>query len=141
LAAALVTAGKIVKIGPALLNLVPRPLLELATARSLRRDEIRGSGGYVLLRELVPAMRYDFNVVAEMDGKAQSFRGVSTKILLLGGSRRPAYLKNSLATLKQVLPNARRKELAGLDHSGPWNFDRGGNPELVAQTLCGFFME
>jgi pimeloyl-ACP methyl ester carboxylesterase len=141
LAAALVTVNQIVKLAPAPLNLVPRPLLELATTILLRRDERKGAGKYASLRELIPSMRYDFKVVAEMDGKIQSFRAVKTEILLLGGARSPAYLKNALAALEQVLPNAQRNELPGLDHSGPWNSDRGGNPELVAQTLCGFFAE
>lgn len=42
LAAALVTASKIVGLGPALLKLIPRPLLELATSRVLRSEEKKG---------------------------------------------------------------------------------------------------
>ena len=44
LAAALVTASKIVRLGPAVLNLIPRPLLELATSRVLRSEKKKGTG-------------------------------------------------------------------------------------------------
>jgi pimeloyl-ACP methyl ester carboxylesterase len=46
LATALVTASKIVRLGPALLKLIPRPLLELATSRVLRSEEKKGTGKY-----------------------------------------------------------------------------------------------
>jgi pimeloyl-ACP methyl ester carboxylesterase len=141
LAAALVTASKIVRLGPALLKLIPRPLLELATTRVLRSEEKKGTGKYAPMRELLPAMRYDFKVVSEMDGKAESFKTVKAEILLLGGTKSPTYLKNALAALEIILPNVRREELKGLDHSGSWNSDQGGNPELVAQSLCRVFGE
>jgi hypothetical protein len=141
LAAALVTLGKIVGLGPAVFNVVPRPLLELATRMALRRDEKAGRGNYAPLRELIRAARFDVNVVAEMDGKLESFRDVKPEILLLGGTQSPPYLKDALGALKTILANARRAEFAGLDHSGPWNSDRGGNPELVAHALEGFFRD
>jgi hypothetical protein len=46
LAAALVTLDRIVRLGPALLKWVPRPLLELATAGVLRGEEKSGTGQY-----------------------------------------------------------------------------------------------
>jgi hypothetical protein len=141
LAAALVTLGKIVRLGPTLLDLVPRPLLELATARVLRVEEKKGTGKYASLRELIPATRFDVKVVAEMDGKVESFKAVKPEILLLGGTKSPTYLKSALAVLETIVPNVRRTELEGLDHSGSWNSDQGGNPELVAQSLLRFFSE
>ena len=93
------------------------------------------------MRELLPAMRYDFKVVSEMAGKAGSFKTVKAEILLLGGTKSPPYLKSALAALETILPKVRRHELRGLDHSGSWNSDQGGNPELVAQSLRRFFRE
>jgi hypothetical protein len=89
LAAALVTASKIVRLGPALLKLIPRPLLELATSRVLRSEEKKGTGKYAPMRELLPAMRYDFKVVSEMDRKAESFKTVKAEILLLRRHQKP----------------------------------------------------
>jgi hypothetical protein len=60
-------------------------------------------------------------------------------VLLMGGSRSPAYLKRAIADLARVLPGARRTELDGLDHAAAWNSDLGGRPEVVAQPLRGFF--
>lgn len=138
-AAALVTTSGIVRLGPMLLNLIPRPLLELATKIVLYKEEKKGSGGYAPMRELVPAMRFDFEIVAEMSGRVESFKTVKAEVLLLGGTKSPAYLKNALDTLERTLPKVRRIEFAGLDHSGSWNSDRGGNPELVARSLREFF--
>lgn len=93
------------------------------------------------MRELLPAMRYDFKVVSEMDGKPESFKTAKAEILLQGGTKSPTYLKNALAALETILPKVRREELEGLDHSGSWNSDQGGNPELVARSLSRFFRE
>ena len=139
LAAALVQVSRIVKLGPKLLAYIPQSILRFGTQRILDREKRRGSGHYAPLRELIPAMRYDFNVVGGMDGKAASFAGLRKKVLLLGGDRSPVYLKTALTTLENVLPNANRIEFEGLDHSGPWNSDRGGDPEPIARALIAFF--
>jgi hypothetical protein len=141
LAIALVTASKIVTLDPALLKLIPRPLLEMATSRVLRSEEKKGTGKYAPMRELLPAIRYDLKEVSEMDGKAESFKLVKAEILLVGGTKSPTYLKNGLAALETILPKVRRDRLEGPDHSGTWISDQRGNPELVAQSLRRFFRE
>jgi pimeloyl-ACP methyl ester carboxylesterase len=138
LAAAFVTAMRIVNLGPRALRSIPRPLFELAAGALLLLERLKGSGEYAALRELLPAMRFDFHVVAGMRRAAESFAAVPGEVLLLGGSESPAYLKDALSTLARVLPRARRTELAGLDHAAPWNRDRGGSPTLVAQAVRGF---
>jgi pimeloyl-ACP methyl ester carboxylesterase len=139
LAAALVTVSRIVKLGPRLLGLIPRPLLQLGLHLMLKREGRRIPGVYSPLQELIPAMRYDFNIVGSMAGKASTFSGLQKAVLLLGGNRSPDYLKAALKNLETVLPNSTRIEFEGLDHSGPWNSDRGGNPEPIAQALRAFF--
>ena len=57
----------------------------------------------------------------------------------MGGSKSPAFLKRALADLAQVLPSAKRIELAELDHAASWNSDVRGNPEPVAAELRRFF--
>lgn len=59
-------------------------------------------------------------------------------MLLLGGSKSPAYLKASVDGLAAVLPDAARFEFGGLAHGATGNTDRGGKPELVAQRLREF---
>jgi len=136
---ALLTAGKIVKLAR-LLRFVPRPLGRLATGAILRREGRSASGEYAPLRLLIPSMRYDFKVVASMDRKTHNFAKLDKEILLLGGDRSPEYLKEALIDLDTILPNADMIEFKGLDHSGPWNTDRGGQPEPIARALQDFFL-
>jgi pimeloyl-ACP methyl ester carboxylesterase len=139
LAAALVTASRIVKLGPALARVMPRPLPELVAKIMLRRELNNAAGEYALLRELIPAMRYDFKVLRDRGGELESFKTVKTESLLLGGTNSPRYLKTALSDLASVLPHAHRAEFEGLDHSGPWNADQGGAPERIAPSLIHFF--
>ena len=139
LAAAMVTALKMVRLGPAILNLVPRPLLEFGAARAIHWQDQKGTAPYAPFRQLIPAMRYDFRDVSEMQGKQQTYRSVRQDVLLLGGTASPNYLKEALNTLEKTLPKVRRIEFEGLDHAGSWNKDKGGHPDVVAEALRNFF--
>lgn len=140
LAAALVTALGIVKLAPPQVGLIPRPLRVLAARLALAADKGLSLRGYARLRELVPAMRFDFNIVAQRGDRIASFGEVGAEVLLLGGSRSPRYLLAALDALERILPNARRVDFPGLDHSAPWNEDRGGSPRTVARALRAFFL-
>ena len=144
-AAALVTAMKGAQMGPPIFNTMPSFLLESLTNRVMKSEDKKGSGEYLPMRELAPALQYDFQVVVEMSGKLESFRALQAEVLLLGGSKSPAYLKVALDALEKVLPHVTRIEFPGLGHAGPWNYDRqrnpGGKPEVVAQALRRFFAE
>ena len=85
-------------------------------------------------------MRYDFRVVASMDRKAHGTAALDKPILLLGGYRSPKYLKEALLDLDRILPRADIIPFKGIDHSGPWNADRGGRPEPIALALQDFFL-
>ncbi len=72
----------------------------------------------------------------------ERFRAVQTEVLLLGGSKSPAYLKIALDALEKVLPHVQRIEFPGLNHGGSSDAsstNRGGKPEQVAQALRQFF--
>ncbi len=144
-AAALVTAMKGAQMGPPIMGVMPRFLLESLTNRVMKAEEKEGSGEYLSMRELAPALQYDFEVVLEMSGKLECFRTLQTEVLLLGGSKSPAYLKVALDALEQVLPHVARVEFQGLGHGSPWNYDKqrnpDGKPEVVAQALRQFFVE
>ena len=137
-AAATVTAVRIA-LGPSFLDLVPRSLIGWMVTQVLRRQDRRGTGEYAPLRELVPTMRYDFNVVVSMQGKLESFGSVTSDVLLLSGSKSPRYLQDSPVALDRLLASSQRIEFAGLGHSAPWNADRGGRPDIVSATLRDFF--
>jgi pimeloyl-ACP methyl ester carboxylesterase len=109
--------------------------LRKAAQRSQAPGEAGGRGD-VPLRELVPTMHYDAQLVMRSEGTLQAFAGIPAQVLLLGGSKSAAYLKTSLAALAGVLPRAQRVELAGADHQAP---DNTGDPERVARELRPFF--
>jgi pimeloyl-ACP methyl ester carboxylesterase len=144
-AAAMVTAMKGAQMGPPIFNALPRWLLESLTGSAIKGEDKKAKPGEITMRMLGSTLHYDFEVVTEMSGRFQDFNAVRADVLLLGGSKSPAYLKNALATLEKVLPNvAGRIEFPGLDHGGSSdvsNTNRGGNPELVARELRRFFAE
>ena len=140
-AAALITAMKGAQMGPPIFNVIPHWLLELLVSMAMKSEDKKGSGGYVPMRALAPAMHYDFQLIVDMSDKLENFRTVRAEVLLLGGSKSPAYLKGALDTLEKVLPHVKRVEFPGLDHAASWNTDRGGQPGPVAQELRRFFAE
>lgn len=128
IAAALITGMQAGQFGPPLFKAMPRWLLELFTSMAMKQEAKKGAGGYVPMRELASTLHYDFQLVKEMSGKLQSFGAVGVDVLLLGGSKSPAYLKTALDGLEKVLPHVKRVEFPGLDHAAAWNTDRGGQP-------------
>jgi pimeloyl-ACP methyl ester carboxylesterase len=141
-AAALVTGMKGAQMGPAILNVMPRWLLESFTSKAMAQEGKTARAGDVTMRKLAPTLHYDFHLVAEMAETQERFRAVQTDVLLLGGSNSPAYLKTALDALEKVLPHVQRIEFPGLDHGGSsdaGSTNRGGKPELVAQALRRFF--
>ena len=145
LAAALITGMKAGQMGPAAFRAMPYWLLKPLVNKIMTLENREGSGEYLPMKALAPTLQYDFQLVAEMSGALESFRAINTEVLLLGGSKSPAYLKVALGALEKVLPHVTRVEFPGLDHAAAWNYDKqrnpGGRPELVAQELRRFFAE
>jgi pimeloyl-ACP methyl ester carboxylesterase len=138
-AAALIAGMQAGQFGPPIFKLLPRRLLEWLTAQAIRSEERKGANGYAPMRELASTLHYDFQLVTAMSGPVGHFRAIDAQVLLLGGSQSQAYLKAALGALQLAMPAARRVEIAGIGHAGPWNADRGGRPRLVAQELRRFF--
>jgi pimeloyl-ACP methyl ester carboxylesterase len=138
-AAALITGMQGAQMGPPVFNVLPRWLLEPLVNMAMNGEDKKGSGGYVSMRDLAPTLHYDFQLVADMSGKLETFRDVQAEVFLLGGSKSPAYLKAALDALEKVLPRAKRIEFPGLNHAASWNTDRGGQPEPLAKELRRFF--
>jgi pimeloyl-ACP methyl ester carboxylesterase len=140
-AAALVTGMKGAQMGPPILNVMPRWLLESFTTKAMAQEDKTAEPGDVTMRKLAPTLHYDFQLVNEMTDTLERFRNVEPEVLLLGGSKSPAYLKTALNALEKVLPHVQRIEFSGLDHGGSSdasNTNRGGKPELVAQAMHRF---
>lgn len=141
-AAALVTGMLGAQMGPQMLNVMPRWLLESFTSKAMAQEDKQAQAADVTMRKLAPTLHYDFQLVNEMAETLERFRAVQTDTLLLGGSKSPKYLKVALDALEKVLPHVQRIEFPGLDHGGSSDLsstNRGGKPELVAQALRRFF--
>ena len=130
---AMTTAGEIVKLAPLPVRLLPRWLRKRFTARFM--EQLGGGGGYAPLEELLPAMRFDLEVVGEMSQQTKAFERLNKEVLLLGGTNIPKYLKLALQELADTLPHATLRTLPGLDHAAPWNAERGGAPMVVAEAI------
>jgi len=139
-AAALVTAMKGTQMGPPIFNVIPRGLLERLTTTMMASEERKAGSDDVTMRMLAPTLHYDFQLATEMEGALERFKGIRAEVLLLGGSKSPAYLKAGLDALEKVLPHVTRIELPGLGHGASGNTDRGGRPERVAQVLRQFLV-
>jgi pimeloyl-ACP methyl ester carboxylesterase len=144
LGAALTAAGKAVQLVP-IMNYIPGWLLTFLSNRMLASEAKQPKGDDLTLRELTLTLQYDFRVVTEMHGAPERWRAIGAEVLLLGGSKSPAYLSSDLDALEKVLPHVARMEFPGLGHAASWNYDKRrnptGNPEPVAQMLRRFFSE
>ncbi len=135
LPSALVTVMKGVQASPVMVAM-PRvamvPLLRL----SLLLDERSVAAGDVSLRQLIPTMHFDVQLVRETAEAWKRFGAIKAEVLLMGGSKSQTFLRYTLDALGSVMPTAKRSELVGLDHMGP---DNRGKPKMVAAELRRFF--
>ena len=135
---AMVTAWRASEMGPAVIRALPRPLLTWMVGQGLAAQERKGSGDHTPMRVLAGVVPRDLAVAAETAGDAGRFAPVAARVLLLGGSRSPGYLRAALDALEQVLPHARRVEIPGVGHECPLDTDLRGRPELVAREVRSF---
>jgi pimeloyl-ACP methyl ester carboxylesterase len=137
--AALIAGMKGSRLGPRIFNAVPGWVLEPLVRMAMAGEDRKPHGDYATMRTLASTLHYDFRLVADMSGPPmESFREIQADMLLLGGSKSPAYLKAALDALGTSVPNAKRVELAGLNHGASWNSDRGGRPGPLARELRRF---
>jgi pimeloyl-ACP methyl ester carboxylesterase len=138
-AAAMITAMRGAEMGPAFFRALPKWLTARLVAMGMKQEAKQPPGEYPTMAELAPTLHYDFAVVTESSGRLDDYRSIRADVLLMEGSKSPAFLKRAIADLAGVLPGAKRVELQGLDHAASWNSDRGGHPEAVARELRRFF--
>lgn len=137
LAAAMVTAAKGTKDSP-IFSALPRIIIVPLMTLALKAEAKEVKGDDVPLQELIPTLHFDARMVLDTENTIENFKDVRADVLLLGGSKSPAYLKLALDRLNAILPHVKRIELKGLGHLAA---DNGGQPERVAQELRRFFRE
>ena len=134
IAAALVTVLKGLDVDR-VFSTVPRFALVPPMNLVLRFNR-KGKGDDVPIPDLVPTMSADMQVVAQLADTTNDYATIDADVLLLAGSRSPAYFGRSLEALTGVLPRSQRITIPKLDHSGPTD---DGGPAEVAQSLRAFF--
>lgn len=139
LAAAAVTGMLASQMGPPLMSRLPRSLLELMTRCGLWIESKRRPGPYAPMRELIPALRYDFALIEQASRQVADLGTVECDVLLLSADKSPPYLRAGLDAVQSVLPQSQRIHLAGVGHGAAWNSNRGGKPQAVAPVLRSFF--
>lgn len=137
--AAMITAMRGAEMGPAWFRALPTALTARLVGMGMAQEAKRPAGAYPTMRELAPTLHADFSVVTESSGRLDDYRSIRAQVLLMGGSKSPAFLKRALADLARVLPGATRVQLEGLDHGASWNADVRGHPGPVAAALRRFF--
>jgi len=136
-ASALVTASKGTQLWD---HGLPRWLLVLLTKMMLASEDKNVEDRSITMRALAPTFHYDAQLVSETKGALKRYKDIRAEVILLGGSKSPAFLKAALDILENIFPRAKRIEFPGLNHGATGNTDRGGKPELVAQELKRFFV-
>ena len=139
IAAALITGMLSAQMGPTLFQYLPRWLLAGMFQGAIRHEPPTDPAGYVAMRDLAPLLHQDFTIVAEAAQRFEIYREVTTPTLLLGGSKSPRYLRESVARLAAIMPRAECTEIAGANHAAPWNKDRGGAPLPIAAALRAYW--
>ena len=133
--AALVTGMLGAEFGPGLLRALPRPILERMTRSMMDRPLAIGRS----MADLAPVPHDDFTIVAQASGDPQRYAGIGADVLVLSGTKSPAYLRTASERLAHTIRGSRRAILEGLDHSAPLNGADRGHPEAVARELLPFF--
>jgi hypothetical protein len=136
---AMITAMRGAEMGPGWFRALPKALTARLAMIGMAQEAKKPAGPYPTMRELSQTLHAEFAIVTESSGRLDDYRSIRAKVLLMGGSRSPAFLKRALADLAPVLPSAERVELEGLDHAASWNSDVRGHPEPVARELRRFF--
>jgi pimeloyl-ACP methyl ester carboxylesterase len=97
--------------------------------------QMRSSPMWPAMEGLAHTLAYDGAIMGDsMSGSPfpiERWASVATPTLVIGGGASPAWARNAIWTLADVLPDARRRSLEGQDH--------GPAPEVLAPVLEAFF--
>jgi pimeloyl-ACP methyl ester carboxylesterase len=121
----------------------PYRLLEWALAQPafcrllLWMDARLVRGDNVALRDLIPALKPELDLVQATEGTVEDYKDMTAEVLLMCGAEAPPLFKRTLDALEKVLPRVTRIELPGVSHGAAQ--DQGGKPEVIADQLGRFF--
>ena len=133
MASALITVGKGLTISRTI-ALLPRWLLLPLITFLLHRDRQTLKPNDVAIEALIPTQQFDMLLVEEMDGSLDRFAKLESDVLLLGGNKSPAFLRDALDALEKTLPHVERVDYHSLRHDAP-----NETPERLVSDLRTFF--
>jgi hypothetical protein len=96
----------------------------------LERKKEAGTKMLDLLHTLPP----DMKMAIKLDSQFGRYRSITSGMLLMTGSKSPAYFHQGLNALKEILPQAEMKIFEGFDHYSPEE-----KVEELSGVLKGFF--
>jgi pimeloyl-ACP methyl ester carboxylesterase len=99
--------------------------------------EMRSSSFWPAMEAVAHTLAYDGTVMGDTMGGStaplQGWAALGVPTLVMGGGASPAWQRNALRTLVDVLPDARHRTLEGENH--------GPAPEALAPALMEFFTD
>lgn len=140
--AAMVTSMFAMRLAPAALKVIPRPLLAGLTGMMLKAEDKNAGPADVTMRRLAPTIRYEGVIIGEAKGTEGDYADVAAEVLLMSGGRGLPWLRPGRDALLRTLPHARAVEYPELDHGGSSDVTKAnpkGRPDLVAKDLATFF--
>jgi pimeloyl-ACP methyl ester carboxylesterase len=118
------------------LTYLPRFLLVPLMRLAIRAEAAKGQPDHVMVRDLIPTVRYDAQLQREATQQLQTLTEISCDLLLMGGTRSNRALRVGLDEFARRMPHAKRVRLARVGHVAA---DDSGRPEKVADALRAFF--
>ena len=94
-------------------------------------------GDDVPYNDLIKVLGPELHVVEKTEGTIDEYKGVSSKVLLLEGSKTQSLLKDSMTELYKVLPDSDLVELKGLNHDSAQDY---GKPEPIVNEIKRFLI-
>lgn len=122
--------ASLMKLLPAFITV---PLMNTAINAEAKKELDKDK---VSLESLIVAWQYDNQVANQSQGIIDKSKNITADILLLGGEKSQAFLKDVLDKLSSELPQAQRITFQKVGHIAADNSER---PELVADALRKFF--
>lgn len=152
---ALVTAMRIVQLGPGWLHVCPDFIIRflaglIMSAEAREQDRRMEAGeddeGAVTIEMLAPVLRYDFALVQAMVADARGFNRVAEgrRVLLVGGGESPEYMRFAMGGLADAVREGgfeagmEWKEIRAVGHELFENKKRNGRVELVVEAVREF---
>jgi len=142
---AMVTSMRVAQLGP---GWIPRGVMRWLTSMMMgyqgkQSEKKKAAGedeGACTMKALGPLTRYDFALVEAMVGDSRRLEGLSqrAKLLLLSGSRTPAYLAGAMQILGEMNPEAKRVVVEGVGHELLCGKEMRGSPAKAVPALKSF---